>query len=75
MRRVDKEKIRVFKELGLYDQLCEYRENGVTTLLKAYEEIKTMPIYKDSSEKVRDIIDNFYGMAIDHAWGKEKRPA
>lgn len=73
MRRVDKERIKVFKDLGLYGLLCEHREAGVSTLLAAYKEIETMPIYKNGSKKVRVVIDNFYGMAIDHAWGKEKK--
>lgn len=73
MRRLDKERIKVFKEIGLYELLCETREKSKTAIMADYIEVITQPLYKNGSDVIREVIDDFYNMAIDHAWGKEKK--
>lgn len=75
MRRIDKERIELFKKMGLYDLFCETREKPKVVIIAEYMEIITKPLYKNGSDLIKMVINNFYGMAIDYAWGKEKRLA
>lgn len=69
VRRLNKEYIRLIKDAGMYELLCEVREDPVEVVMDAADIIKENPLYKEGSARVRFLIKLFYGLAVDHAYG------
>ena len=70
MRRVEKEYIRSFKRLGIYESYLEVREMLPMSILEQYEQVKEQDFFRKSGDKVQATINIFYGLSLNHSYGK-----
>ncbi len=72
MRRIEKENLKLFRRLGLYDHFMEIREMSVESIIFQREHVTTEPFYQEGGARVRALVGVFYCMSLKHAYGKEK---
>ena len=70
MRRVDKEKLKLFTKLGLIDSFNNLKQCNPKDILYEFDQCKKTQFYVNGSEKVRAIIRTYYGMALKHTYGR-----
>ena len=70
MRRVEKEYIRSFKRLGIYESYLEVREMPPKSILEQHKKVKEQEFFRNGGAKVQATINIFYGLSLNHSYGK-----